>query len=226
MRKRFSEKYFKGEGSGYIHGYEKTFPEIEARFNTIKSIINLKEGWKVLDIGCAFGYFLKLCDEIGCETYGIDVSPYAITQARNITKAKMYIQDVEKGLNMFPDNFFDLVTMFHVIEHFYSPYLTLNEVKRVMKIGGYLIIITPNLNALERFVMKTLGKEKRWHGFVDETHIYLFNPTSLKFLVERTGLYITNLESPFKFASKHKTIFYLLNKLGLGGEILLVAKKK
>ncbi|RLE99255.1 MAG: hypothetical protein DRJ59_08125 [Thermoprotei archaeon] len=52
---------------------------------------------------------------------------YAIKQAQRITKAKLYVWDVERGLSVFSDNFFDLVIILHVIEHLRSPYNALKE---------------------------------------------------------------------------------------------------
>ncbi|RLF01111.1 MAG: hypothetical protein DRJ59_06715 [Thermoprotei archaeon] len=114
---------------------------------------------RVLDIGCAYGYLLRLFDNAGCETYGIDISEYAIKQARRITRAKLYAWDVDRGLPMFQDNFFDLITILHVIEHLHSPYNVLKEVHRVLKPKGKLIIGTPNLNAIARLLLKLIRRE-------------------------------------------------------------------
>ncbi len=179
---------------------------------------------KVLDIGCGFGYFLKICEEIiGCETYGVDISKDAIDVAKKITKAKLYVLDVDHGLSIFKDGYFDLVVMLDVIEHLKSPYSVLKEVYRVLKTGGYVVITTPNLNAIDRFLRKILRREESWHGFIDNTHLYLFTPKSLTFLISHVGFKIIKLDTPFHPLPRFLQV--LLNKTGMGGQIWLIGKK-
>lgn len=164
----------------------------------------------MLDIGCAYGYFLKLCDEVECETYGVDISENAIQQAQKETKAVLFIHDVNNGLSMFPKDFLNLITMFDVIEHLNSPFTILKEISRKLKVGGKLIITTPNANALERLLKKVLNREKNWHGFKDKTHQHLFTPLTLRFIVEKAGLKILKVETPFH--PLPKILQKLLNK--------------
>ena len=69
----------------------------------------------------------------------------------------------------FRDHAFELATMIHVIEHLHCPYLTLLEIRRILKNDGSLIIVTPNSykNLADKF---------------DRTHIYSFTPYSLESL--------------------------------------------
>jgi len=78
----YDKGYYEGKGSNYksskemmVNAEKKYFPKILKNFE-------LTENSHVLDIGCAFGYFLRLCDKLGCSTYGLDVSEYAIEQAK------------------------------------------------------------------------------------------------------------------------------------------------
>jgi methionine biosynthesis protein MetW len=178
---------------------------------------------RVLDVGCGFGYFLKKCDEKQWETYGVDISEYAISEAETYTKAKLLLQNVENGLPTFGDEYFDLVVILDVIEHLHSPHVVLRECHRVLKPCGKLAVATPNLGAIERLFLKLRGKQNRWHGFYDETHIRLFTPTSLKLLTERIGFRTVELKTPFQplptFVSK------ILEKSNLGGKIWLLAEK-
>lgn len=185
-----------------------------------KSVLKekIKPKSKVVDIGCAFGFFLKLCDEYNLETYGLDISDYAIRKAKKITKAKLYLRDINDGLDIFSDEYFDLVTMFDIIEHVKSPCDLLTEVHQVLKRGAKMVITTPNVNAIAKFL-----KGKQWVGFSDPSHLYLFTTDSLKFLVEKNGFLVTKLETIFhpfpKFLQK------VLNRTGKDGEIWLVGRK-
>lgn len=196
--------------------------EIIKKFYFPKAIIQqgIRKGSRILDIGCGYGYFLKICDEYGLETYGIDISEYAINEARKIIRAKLYLHDVDEGLEMFEDEFFDIVTLFDVIEHLLCPYKVLKEAHRVLKKNGKIIITTPNLNAIAR-----IWKRDRWHGFRDPTHLYLFTPSSIKFLVERAGFKVVRTEAVFHFLALPNFIKKILDKTNLGGELWCIGIK-
>lgn len=174
---------------------------------------------KVLDVGCAFGYFLGCCDKYGLETFGIEISRSAIEEARKETNAKLFKHDADSGLNLFGNNYFDLVTAFDLIEHLDSPYKFLKECHRILKISGKVVITTPNLGAMARLLIK----DDKWHGFKDKTHKYLFTPKSLEFLFKRTGFKVVRLETPFHPLPKF--IQPYLSKIGLGGQIWMVGEK-
>lgn len=181
----------------------------------------LKKGNRILDIGCGYGVFLKVCDEYGLETYGIDIVEDAINKAKKVTKAKLYVHDVNKGLEMFEDEFFDMVTLFDVIEHLQCPYNVLREIHRVLKKKGKIVITTPNLNGILRYL-----KKDKWHGFHDKTHLYLFTPIALKFLVERAGFKIVKTEAVFHPLPLPDLIKRIIDKTGLGGEIWCIGIKE
>jgi ubiquinone/menaquinone biosynthesis C-methylase UbiE len=96
---------------------------------------------KVLDVGCGSGTFL-LAAPAGHELVGTEIIDTEIEKSK------------EKGLNVikanlnkklpFEDASFDGIIMSHVIEHLENPYKTLKELKRILKDGGKLVIVTPN----------------------------------------------------------------------------------
>ncbi|MDH5770739.1 MAG: class I SAM-dependent methyltransferase [Candidatus Bathyarchaeota archaeon] len=214
---QFDKDYFRSVEMKYKR--YKDLKEMQRKYFP-RSILEekIKSKSRVLDIGCAFGYFLKLCDDYNLETYGVDVSKYAINEAKRITKAKLYLGDINEGLSVFNNEFFDLVTMFDVIEHLKNPWSLLTEVYRVLRRGGKMIIVTPNINAIAKLLEKN-----QWGGFSDPSHFYLFTSDSLRFLVEKAGFLVTRLETTFYplpgFLQK------ILNRTGKGGEIWLVGKK-
>ena len=214
---QFDKNYFGSAESKYKR--YKDMKEMQ-RIYFPKSVIEekIQPKSKILDIGCAFGFFLKLCDEYNLETYGLDISDYAIRKAKKITKAKLYLRDINDMLDIFSDEYFDLVTMFDIIEHVKNPCDLLTEVHRVLKRGDKIVITTPNVNAIAKLL-----KGNQWVGFSDPSHLYLFTSDSLKFLVEKNGFIVIKLETIFhpfpEFLQK------ILNRTGKGGEIWLVGKK-
>jgi len=220
---QYDRDYYEGNRSNYespkemmVNAEQKYFPKLQKSFK-------LNKISDVLDIGCAYGYFLKLCDELGCSTYGLDISEYAIEQAKKQTNAKLYVYDVNAGLPIFQDSVFDLVTMFDVAEHLNAPFFLLKEIYRVLKPKGMLAITTPNQNALERLFQKLLRKEKSWHGFRDRTHRSIFTQVSIRFLIEKAGFRVLEIETPFHLFPRR--LQKLMNRTGLGGQIWLLAEK-
>jgi 2-polyprenyl-3-methyl-5-hydroxy-6-metoxy-1,4-benzoquinol methylase len=184
-----------------------------------KSILEekIKKGSKILDIGCASGIFLNKCDKFGLKTYGLDYSSELLKKAKKVTKAKLYCGSAE-DLSVYKSNYFDVLTGFDVIEHLSSPFNFACEAYRVLNPKGKIILTTPNLNSLGRLIM-----QKKWHGYSDKTHRYLFTPESLAYTLEAVGFKVTKLESPFH--PFPKLVQFFTNRLGLGGQIWLVAKK-
>jgi 2-polyprenyl-3-methyl-5-hydroxy-6-metoxy-1,4-benzoquinol methylase len=178
----------------------------------------IARGAKLLDIGCASGYFLGCCDQGGMETYGIELSDDLLRQAKQGTKARLFKHDINSGLGLFESGSFDCVTAFDVIEHLDSPQLFLNECRRILKTGGKLVITTPNLAAIARSFLKD-----KWYGFSDNTHKYFFTPKTLSILFIEAGFIVKRLEAPFH--PLPKLIQLVVNRLGIGGQIWIVGEK-
>lgn len=104
---------------------------------------------KVLDIGCWTGQYELLALNVAKKIVGLDPNPQAIAFARKKLKGvKFSIGKAEKL--SFPDSSFNTVVMFQVIEHVSrgSEERVLQEIKRVLKSGGTLILSTDNNNLL------------------------------------------------------------------------------
>jgi 2-polyprenyl-3-methyl-5-hydroxy-6-metoxy-1,4-benzoquinol methylase len=96
---------------------------------------HMKKGMKLLDNGCGRGEFLHAFGSMGMEVHGTDVSSYC-KDAR--------IVDLNKENLPYPDNYFDVVFSKSVIEHISNTEHYVNEMKRVLKKGGVLILLVPD----------------------------------------------------------------------------------
>jgi len=119
---------------------------------------------------------------------------------------KFNVSDLNQPLP-YPDNYFDLVTSIHTIEHLYDTDLYLEEIYRILKPGGYLFIDTVNLAALHYRLMLLLGYQpnclapSRWqinpfkgdHG--DHPHKSVFTFKALIQVVKKHGFLISHANS-------------------------------
>jgi SAM-dependent methyltransferase len=102
-------------------------------------------GRDVLDVGCNTGYGTVRLVPVARSVTGVDVSPAAVAAARTREGGEAATFEVIDGLGLpFPDDSFDLVTSFQVVEHVLDPVPYLQEIRRVLRPGGIAILTTPN----------------------------------------------------------------------------------
>ena len=138
----FDRSYFHGRDSNYLFGYDCLAARIfwSRRVRLVRQLA--QTGSRLVDVGCAFGFFLKHLD--GCyETYGVDISEYAIERARRILKFQDRIRcaDVERGIP-FPGSF-DVITAFDIVEHLQDPPAAFAQFSRVLRPTGCLVLEFP-----------------------------------------------------------------------------------
>ncbi len=149
-------------------GKKDIFISLEMNILRLKIINNLiplrRKNISVLDVGCSFGYFLKMVKHINNDSilHGIDISDDCVKECKvQIPQSVVYKQPCQNRLP-FESNSIDLVTSFHVIEHLESEEdmkKVLLEVKRVLKPDGYLFLETPNCNWIGRRKFASMGYE-------------------------------------------------------------------
>lgn len=137
--KDYGKEYFEG-----IYASLKKEKDLVLR-SFFEVLVREKKGIKkLLDLGCGEGGFLKICQEKGWSGFGIDISAYALKKARKKVKAKFLKADLTKETLPYPDQFFEAVVSFDLVEHLENPDLVLQEARRVLKKDGLLFFTTPN----------------------------------------------------------------------------------
>jgi ubiquinone/menaquinone biosynthesis C-methylase UbiE len=131
--------------------------DYEARkvgFDILVNVEDLK-GKKILDIGCGFGAFLMYALEKGAkEVSGVEVSEQDLKTAKNSLKSKNVILKEGSAINLpFPDNYFDTVVSFEVLEHIpkNTELKMFSEINRVLKKGGILYLSTPYASFISKY---------------------------------------------------------------------------
>jgi SAM-dependent methyltransferase len=134
---------------------------------------------RILDIGCGDGGFLERLRQQGWEVFGTEFSESAYGLA---TKRGVKIHRGEVASAGFPDGYFDVVTLWHVLEHLPDPRTDLAEVRRVLRDDGLLVLEVPNIDSPTFRICR-----EHWFPLDIPRHIQHFSPTSIQRLLHRVG---------------------------------------
>jgi SAM-dependent methyltransferase len=149
-------------------------------------------GGKLLDVGCGSGEALEFMQKLGWNATGVDFDQRAAEAAR-LRGVDVRVGSLES--QHFPDSHFDAITMSHVIEHLHDPLRTLRECHRLLKEGGRLSIVTPNI---ESHGHRHYSRD--WRGLEPPRHLHLFSPATLRTLVERAGFVEVSISTSIRDA--------------------------
>lgn len=135
---------------------------------------------KVLDYGCGTGAFLSAMREAGWEAQGLE--PDATARANAYRLHGLHVQAPE-ALNDIPDGYFDVITLWHVLEHVHDLKETVAQLARVLSEDGTIFIAVPN----------PLSTDARhygayWAAWDVPRHLWHFSPTALQTLLAEHGL--------------------------------------
>jgi 2-polyprenyl-3-methyl-5-hydroxy-6-metoxy-1,4-benzoquinol methylase len=154
--KEIYEDYYKIEFTKEDYNAESKYPYLadifEINRQRIQKLNQLQKalkstGKKILDIGCGSGLFLKTAKDEGYETYGIDISANALKFAKEEFGLNAEAKSTEDIIN--EEKKFDIITLWHVLEHFLNPVKELISIKDLLSPGGYIFIEVPNFNSAE-----------------------------------------------------------------------------
>lgn len=159
-------RYFSKAHGSKIRHFLKAIPEIA--------------GQKFLDVGAGGGYFCYELQKRGGLAVGLDYSQFGVAFARSRFPGMDFRHASAYDLSQFEDSSFDAVTLLDVIEHLQQPVVALNQIKRVLKPNGLLVVTTDNHDdgwlsrVLKKFLNSTqrLSKEGRSYRLIKQVESY------------------------------------------------------
>lgn len=170
-----------------------------------------------LDIGCGDGRFLKVMENYGVEkaqNYGLELDPNIVKPLAD--EGYQVLCERVEDTDKIPARNFDLVTMFHVIEHVDDPGVVIKRVADWLSDDGIFAIETPNIDSLD----KRIFEDHYWGGYHIPRHWNLFNAHTLTQLLEQNGLRVVDISyqtgHSFWMYSFHHWLRYEKNKSTLG----------
>ncbi len=135
---------------------------------------------QLIDVGCGNGAFLARMKELGWSVAGVEPDPEAVRVAREHFGLSVFQGTLAEA--RLPEASADAITVHHVLEHVLDPIDFLSECYRVLRPGGLLIAVVPNLKSLGRHVFRSC-----WLHWDVPRHIFVFSPESVRRCLEQAG---------------------------------------
>ncbi|MBZ0291342.1 MAG: class I SAM-dependent methyltransferase [Anaerolineae bacterium] len=204
----YGETYFHNNESGVV-GYSNYIKDEGNIRKTSNRRLTLLERFiqpgRLLDVGCAVGFFIDEAHKRGWQVEGLDVSSFAVEYARDhfgvdAQNGSLTELDYEPGA-------YDMVTMWDVIEHVPDPKAYIERAAQLLRPGGIVALATPDVDSLPA---RLTGK--RWVGYkLSEEHIYYFSIKTLSQMLEAAGFEVVDV----RHVGKYVTLRLFLDRLGM-----------
>jgi ubiquinone/menaquinone biosynthesis C-methylase UbiE len=173
----YTEDYFRTACEGYDEFNASEGAHLSRRLAAAFALAEVRPNMMILDVGCGRGEILRHCSRLGAHSFGVDYATVAVQMSQQvieandgITPGKTAVGQADAKQLPFPDQCFDRVLMFDVVEHLHPWELheAMLEVRRVLKPDGAFIIHTaPNIwydryaYPLVRLVRKAMGASEQ-----------------------------------------------------------------
>jgi SAM-dependent methyltransferase len=144
---------------------------------------------RLLDVGCGGGDFLVQMRSLGWDVAGIEPDAVAAEQAR--TRRNLAVETGTPETSNLAAATFDVITLNHVIEHVPDPIATLRASAPLLRAGGTMVIVTPNVDSLGGRVFGSA-----WMHWDPPRHLFLFSRDTLRTCVSRAGLSLEHVRTP------------------------------
>jgi 2-polyprenyl-3-methyl-5-hydroxy-6-metoxy-1,4-benzoquinol methylase len=190
---------------GRVSIWSKTFSFLDRRFATLQGLATERQQYHygflddlpsgtLLDVGCGNGDFAAAMQSRSWSVQGTEADPNA---AKAVTENHGFPVDVGTLEELaYPDSSWDAVTARHVIEHIRDPKAFMRECWRILKPGGRLVIVTPNIASYGHHIF-----QEHWQGLEPPRHLFLYDTHALRSLMIGCGIRPTSIFTTAQGAS-------------------------
>ena len=175
--------------------------------NCLQFISDVVEKPKVLDVGCAEGRFLNAFFEYGCECWGVE-HPF-FPSKRFLNRDGIFYQVGDLCEINLPDKAFNLIIIWHVLEHLDDPHQVMRRLYELLAPNGVIFLAVPNFSSIEarKFLQSWFHLDIPWHK-------YHFNDKSIKYMTSKNNLIIMKMSTRCLEQGVYGLIQSILNAMG------------
>ena len=185
----------------YLEEREGRVLTFEHHLKPLGRVAGPPDSRSLLDVGCYTGIFVEIAAGHGWDVWGLEPSRWAVEQAR--ARGLRVVQGTLDTADL-PEAHFDVVTMWDVIEHLTDPRGALEQVYRLLKSRGLLVVHTIDIDSLFARLMGA-----RWPWLM-EMHIYYFSRRTLRAMLKKCGFEVIS-DRP---QGRYLRLGYLMNRVG------------
>jgi len=194
------ETYQAVEDPLYLEEREGRVLTFEHHLKPLERLTGSPNGRPLLDVGCYTGVFVEIAAHHGWDAWGVEPSRWAVGQAQS--RGLHVVQGTLETAEL-PETYFDVVTMWDVIEHVADPRGTLEKAHRLLKPGGLAVVHTIDI---ESPLARLMGVRWPW---LMEMHIYYFSRRTLRAMLETCGFQVLS-DRP---QGRYLRLGYLMNRV-------------
>ena len=188
LKDLYGENYFY---DNYDNAVDPATPEFRKMLSLKTSHIRFfrrqKPKGRLLDIGCGYGYFLAACRERGYQVQGLDISDWAARYATEKLHLSVAVGDLGDHALLQQD--FDVITMWHFLEHTPDPHGALRTAKTWLKKDGILVVEVPNYEGTD-----AQKRWQNWEGWCLPHHLWHFTKKTLTMLLGMHGFRVIKIK--------------------------------
>jgi SAM-dependent methyltransferase len=188
LRELYRDAYFEDYGMEgvYDENADQRREEANVRARWLRRVA--PPGGRLLEVGCASGWFLGEARAIGYDAVGIEPAAEMAAAARQRSGAEVHAAMLEDA-ELQPASF-DVAAAFHVLEHLAQPRGALGAVRDALRPGGLLLLELPNVASL-----RAAREEEDWYGMEPAHHVAHYSPRALDALLRAAGFVPETVES-------------------------------
>lgn len=207
-RAYYTEAYFSGGHADGYADYRAAEPVLRREFaHVVRFIRRYKASGRLLEIGCAYGFFLEEA-RAHFDVTGIEIAADVAAQAR--ARGLDVRQGLADAATLAPLGTFDVIVLLDVIEHLPDPAAVMQLIAAHLKPGGIVVLTTGDFASL---LARALGA--RWRLMTPPQHLWFFTPESMRRLGEAQRLTSERIDHPWKTVPLSLVLFQLGRMLGV-----------
>mgnify|MGYP001112183930 CR=1 FL=1 len=185
----------------YVEEREGRVLTFEHHLKPLEHLTGPPAGRPLLDVGCHTGVFVEIASLHGWNAWGVEPSRWAVKRAQE--RELHVVQGTLRTADL-PQAYFDVVTMWDVVEHLADPRGALQQLYRLLKPGGLAVVHTIDIDSL---FARAMGARWPW---LMEMHIYYFSQRTLRAMLEKCGFQVLDDH----IQGRYLRLGYLMNRVG------------